>query len=224
VAGDRNEKMENHIEKPFWKRVLWINLWLIALLATVAFARNIRVSHWVDDAVASASAESGIPARLIMAVMRKESRFNPNAVGAAGEIGLMQIMPETAEKWARSMKMDDFDLNQLYDPTVNARIGAWYLKYCFKVWNDRKDPLPYVLASYNAGPKTAKDWAEIEMRANIPFLDAIAYPVTQIYVTDITADYLGTSRKKAKAAKPDGEAKAGEPSNVDPAATAAPAN
>ena len=52
--------------------------------------------HAYDSAIVKASALYGVDARLIRAVIWKESRFNPKCVGKAGEIGLMQVTPAAA--------------------------------------------------------------------------------------------------------------------------------
>lgn len=71
------------------------------------------VSYWASAL--------GIDPNLIWAVINTESGGNPNVVGAAGEIGLMQLMPPTAAYYGVSS-------DQLYDPYYNVQAGASYLK------------------------------------------------------------------------------------------------
>jgi hypothetical protein len=84
---------------------------------------------------------ANIDFRLILAIIDKESEFNPRAVGRAGEIGLMQIMPKTAQLVATNAGWKDFEgpsarrsdgtyanLGSLGNPRWNVRIGVAYLK------------------------------------------------------------------------------------------------
>lgn len=64
----------------------------------------------------------GVPAKLVHAIVRYESGYNPNARGGVGEIGLMQIRPETA----KMMGYTD-SASGLYDPETNLRYGVKYL-------------------------------------------------------------------------------------------------
>ena len=76
---------------------------------------------------------------LLMAVIKVESDFNPNALSPKGAIGLMQIMPETAR---------ELGLIDPFDPLQNIHGGARYLSDCIH----RFDNLGLGLAAYNAGP------------------------------------------------------------------------
>jgi len=76
---------------------------------------------------------------LIKAVMHVESGFNPHAVSDKGAQGLMQLMPETAQRYGAE---------DLFDPAQNVRAGALYLKDLQKMF---KNNMRLVLAAYNAG-------------------------------------------------------------------------
>src|SRR3972149_3153728 len=64
---------------------------------------------------------------LVAAVMREESTFNPVAVSKTGALGLMQIMPETAEFIAGKTGHTRLDRDGLLDPALNIKFGSWYL-------------------------------------------------------------------------------------------------
>jgi soluble lytic murein transglycosylase-like protein len=112
------------------------------------------------------SERAGLDYRLVMAVIDKESGFKPDAVGASGEIGLMQIMPLTAEDVVREVK-GKFkyvpptpgkngsrynSLGSLADPATNVRIGIAHLKWQLDKY---ADPVT-ALRSYNRGDAAAK--------------------------------------------------------------------
>lgn len=98
-----------------------------------------------------ASAETGIPMDLLIAQARQESSFNPNARGAAGEIGIFQIKPSTAAN--PGFGMAGVDAATLNDPRANILFGAQYLKARGGANADFNDPRVQAaaLAAYNGG-------------------------------------------------------------------------
>jgi hypothetical protein len=104
--------------------------------------------------------------RLVMAVMRAESNFDPLARSSKGAQGLMQLIPETAERFA---------VKDITDPFDNIRGGMAYLKWLLSFF--RGDVI-LSLAAYNAGEKT------IEKFGGVP-----PYPETMAYVQRIRSAY-----------------------------------
>jgi hypothetical protein len=80
-----------------------------------------------------------VDAALVKAVMHVESGFNPHAVSDKGAQGLMQLMPDTAQRYGAE---------DLFDPVQNVRAGVLYLKDLQKMF---KNNTRLVLAAYNAG-------------------------------------------------------------------------
>ncbi len=112
--------------------------------------RSGRLSPW-DDVVREAAARHSLDWRLVAAVMYQESRFDPRSRSWAGAVGLMQLMPATAQ----SLGVDD-----LRDPKQSIRAGAAYLRWLL----DRFGPdlplaarLRFALASYNVGYEHVRD-------------------------------------------------------------------
>jgi soluble lytic murein transglycosylase-like protein len=85
---------------------------------------------------------------LVLAVMRVESRYYNFAVSPVGAMGLMQVMPKTAEEIAAQLDITWRGPNMLFDPIANVRLGVAYLKQL----SERYDNLPTALAAYNWGP------------------------------------------------------------------------
>ncbi|HEX5171729.1 MAG TPA: transporter substrate-binding domain-containing protein, partial [Cyclobacteriaceae bacterium] len=99
-----------------------------------------------DNLIKEGAVTLGWDWRLLAAVIYQESRFHPEDESWAGARGLMQLMPETAER---------FGANDLNDPRQSLRAGVKYLKYLDRYWSKTiKDPderIKFVLASYNSG-------------------------------------------------------------------------
>ena len=111
----------------------------------------------------SVSAKYNLDYRLIMALIDKESEFNPKAVGRAGEIGLMQIMPDTAKLLTITLKLDwtpptpkkgggYATLGTLGNPQANIEIGVAFLAERIEKFGDVKTGL----RAYNRGDAAAR--------------------------------------------------------------------
>lgn len=102
------------------------------------------------------SVERRIPVRLVLAVVREESRFDPAVTSRAGAVGLMQIMPSTGEWLATKIGVTDFSYEKLSDPSFSITAGCWYLRHLL----DRYDgSVVAALAAYNAGHSRIESWA-----------------------------------------------------------------
>ncbi|MDX9881702.1 MAG: transporter substrate-binding domain-containing protein [Prolixibacteraceae bacterium] len=99
-----------------------------------------------DDLIKEESAGTGFDWRLIAAIIYKESQFDPEAQSWAGAYGLMQIMPETAER---------YNISNIEDPRMNIRAGIRNLKWLKEQFStqvpDSTQRIKFVLAAYNVG-------------------------------------------------------------------------
>jgi soluble lytic murein transglycosylase-like protein len=85
----------------------------------------------------------GLPAALVHSVIAAESAYDPNAVSSKGAVGLMQLMPATAQ---------DLAVSDRTDPGQNVRGGTTYLRQLLERYRESPDSLLLALAAYNAGP------------------------------------------------------------------------
>lgn len=125
-----------------------------------------------DDIIREASEQYSIPFEFIKAVIRVESAFDPHAVSHAGAMGLMQLMPATAE----SMNCAD-----PFDPRENIMAGTRYLQLLSNRYNG---DINLVLSGYNAGSGA------------VALYDGIPYEATRRYVERVYGyyqDYLAAS-------------------------------
>ena len=120
-----------------------------------------------DDLISQASKQYGVDSRLVKAIIKAESDFNPKAVSKKGAMGLMQIMPENFQH---------LDIQDPFNPRENILGGTRYFKYLY----DRFDgKLALSLAAYNAGPTAVDNY-----NRTIP-----PYRETEQYVRRVLAYY-----------------------------------
>lgn len=117
--------------------------------------------------IEEASEKYNVDSKLIQALIKQESGFNPNAVSKAGAKGLMQLMPKTA----LSLGVKD-----AFNPKENIEGGVKYLKQMLDKYHGNKI---LALAAYNAGP------GAVDKFSGVP-----PYKETQNYVKSILANYL----------------------------------
>jgi len=128
---------------------------------------NVAQRRQLAPLVSTVAQEYGIEAALLHAVITVESGYNARARSAKGAIGLMQLMPETAERYA---------VRDARDPRDNLRGGARYLRDLIAMFGQ---DLLLALAAYNAG-----EAAVIQAGNKVP-----PYPETRSYVPRVLAHY-----------------------------------
>ncbi|UCG06129.1 MAG: lytic transglycosylase domain-containing protein [Desulfobacterales bacterium] len=99
-----------------------------------------------DDLISNACEIYGVDFRLVKAIIKAESDFNPRAVSKKGAVGLMQIMPENFQL---------LDIQNPFDPKENIMGGTRYFKYLYDRFEGK---LTLSLAAYNAGPTTVDNY------------------------------------------------------------------
>lgn len=123
-----------------------------------------------------AAERTGVDYDLIKAVIAVESGFDAQAVSPKGAVGLMQLMPATAERFGVAASKKRSLQQQLVDPAVNVPAGARYLSYLMDLFPGRLD---LVLAAYNAGEGAVQKFG----KAIPPYKETMNYvkAVTGIY-------------------------------------------
>lgn len=131
--------------------------------------------------IARAARMTRVDSSLVIALARQESAFNPAAISHAGAMGLMQVMPQTANEVLGfspdSMELEQFDI---LNPKNNAEVGAVYLS---RMLRRHGGQVEYALASYNAGPAAVSRWKN--RFGDVPvdvFVEEIPYAETRDYV------------------------------------------
>ena len=98
--------------------------------------------------------DNGLDPALLAAVIYQESKFKANARSPSGAIGLMQLLPDTAQGIALHTGGTAFRVDDLYVPELNVRYGAWYLRHLLRKYGDERT----ALAAYNAGQDNVDRW------------------------------------------------------------------
>ena len=130
----------------------------------------------------------GLDPNLILAVIREESRFAPQALSPAGAIGLMQIMPKTGQDIARDLTKPGFSPAALNDPETSMEFGYYYLQKLFEQFQGN---LAYTIGAYNAGPNKIRDWLTAKPRLDLfEFIEDIPYPETNGYIKKVLQNYI----------------------------------
>ena len=121
---------------------------------------------------------------LVLSVMRKESTFEPNISSRVGALGLMQVIPRTANWVAKQANIQDYVLSK---PEDNIKIGTWYLAYNHKRYQDNS---LFAVASYNAGTGNVNQWLRRYNTKDLDvFAEQIPFQETKDYVEGVFGNY-----------------------------------
>ena len=133
-----------------------------------------------------------VDAALIMAVARRESEFNAQAISHANAHGLMQVMPATARDMATELNLEISNADLIESPELNLRIGSAYLAHLVE---DFDGYLPAMLAAYNAGPSRATAWRQIggygskNVDRVVDWVEAVPFAETRNYIMRVSEGY-----------------------------------
>jgi soluble lytic murein transglycosylase len=156
-----------------------LDLWRLAYPAP--FAEVLRET--ADD--------EEVPDLLLLALIRQESFFDPLAGSPVGARGLTQVMPATGEAIAHDLAWADFDIDDLYRPSVSLRFGAHYLAEQLDLF---EGSVYHALAAYNGGPGNALRWQRAAGDDVDRFLEEIEFSETKTYVR-LVAENLARYRQ-----------------------------
>lgn len=129
---------------------------------------------------------NGFPPLLLLALMRQESLYQPDAVSSADAMGLTQVIPATADAIAADLGEVDFQYSDLSRPNVSIRFGAHYLGGVLEGFGG---VFPVALAAYNGGPGNAGRWWEAAGGDPDLFVETIDYEETRAYVELVMENY-----------------------------------
>lgn len=125
---------------------------------------------------------------LIASIIRVESNYKPQAVSPKGAIGIMQLMPDTAEWILSHENFGSISLDDIgHEPDAGIRIGTWYIRDLLRQFDGN---LVVSLAAYNAGPGKVRQWLKDRTWDGQPdSIDHIPYGETRQYVQKVLYYY-----------------------------------
>jgi soluble lytic murein transglycosylase len=154
-------------------------------------AVNRRTIRWLypeplPEITAPAAARFGVDPALLLAVIRRESSFRPDARSAAGAEGLLQLRPATAERLAALLGLPGGVGARLREPETAIPVGAHYLGLLLARFGEPA----LAVAAYNAGPAPVAGWASA--RPSLPldaWVESIPWRETRQYVKGVVAEW-----------------------------------
>lgn len=171
-------------------KIITYGLLLIVLLYVVFIWGNYEIKRLLpikyEEQVTKYAQENGLDPFLVYAIINTESHFAPEAASDAGAVGLMQLLPSTAQ-WIAEKYDIAYSKEELTDPELNIQLGCRYFAYLLEHFGgDEK----LAITAYNGGPANVDKWLEdSQYSADGKTLTAIPYKETANYVKKVTVSY-----------------------------------
>jgi soluble lytic murein transglycosylase len=134
---------------------------------------------FADEVRDATARQPGVDAALVYSIMREESGYRPRVLSVTGARGLLQLMPETAERVAREQALASFQADDLFVPGVNIALGSAYLGELVGRFHGKPSA---AIGSYNAGPHRVAAWLDGGALEDDEWVEAIPYDQTRGYV------------------------------------------
>lgn len=148
-----------------------------------------------SDEVARQSKLRGLDPLWVHALIRQESKYNPNALSKSNAMGLMQLLVGTAYGVSKHNSIPLSSKEQIFEPTTNIKLGCAYLAYVLK---GKEGNCMLATASYNGGPNAVARWLkQFKERGQSDFdiyVEDIAFKETRLYVKRVFAHYWNYER------------------------------
>lgn len=182
---------------------------LVILVVLLASAYLFFPSYWehrYDELIARQARVYRLDEKLVWSLIYQETYFRAWKLGAADEVGLMQVTPTVAREWAKETGFKEFEkqaaenVNEfLADPERNIQAGCWYLEKLRERYRGRPAETAMMLAAYNAGHSRVEEWTKDIDPATLTeaqFVDRIGISTTKHYVSSILVRYRLDLAKK----------------------------
>ena len=149
------------------------------------------------DEVSKYSQQNRLDPYLTLAVIREESRFNPQALSRSRAHGLMQIIPRTGRLLAKQLKINPFYYKKMYQVETNLQMGTYYLSNLISSFDGN---IALALAGYNGGPARVKKWVKSWYNGDMrnldidEFVEYIPLRETRYYVQKVLHSYYEYKR------------------------------
>ena len=164
------------------RRMMALAVMLVGVVAALVYLRNPHTPDFIErlrypleyKAIVRGHARNyRLEPALLAAVIYQESKFDAHAKSESGAIGLMQLLPSTAEGIAVHTGGSAFRTSDLWNPEINVRYGAFYLRRLLNKYGNER----LALAAYNAGQDNGDRWRAAGK--------GIAFAETRAYVSRV---------------------------------------
>ncbi|MCH2540919.1 MAG: lytic transglycosylase domain-containing protein [Alphaproteobacteria bacterium] len=171
--------------------------------AKYAQKKNIYLYHYAYPQLTNyKNIYKDVEKELVYGVIKQESAFDPKAISRVGARGMMQVMPATASKISKKIKLNYSKERLTSDPEYNIKLGSYYLYSLAEEYDS------YILAlvGYNAGPRRIKRWVKKFGDPRKKNIDAVSWiekiPIkeTRLYVKIVLSN-LQVYRQKNQSSK-----------------------
>jgi soluble lytic murein transglycosylase len=178
------------------RRIVSLGVMLAAIAAGALYLQNgtpdwfqrLRYPLHYGEIVRGHARNYHLEPALLAAVIYQESKFNSDARSKSGAIGLMQLLPSTAHGIALHTGGSKFRTADLYNPELNVRYGAWYLRHLLDKYHGERT----ALAAYNAGQQNVDTWIAngqgirfAETRAYVDKVESLKRTYRKIYASQL---------------------------------------
>lgn len=191
------------------KRLIPIVLLLLIIIGIGLYYFNRYWIHRYDSLITRQASIYRLDPDLVWSIIYEETYFRPWKVGAAGEVGLMQVTPAVGREWAAATGMRELERQMerdpssvVRDPERNIQIGCWYLEKLYEQYRDTPGAEARMIAGYNAGPSRVAEWNKTDpgMRSLTvdEFVARIDIPSTRAYVISILERYNKLKNSKQR--------------------------
>lgn len=156
--------------------------------------------HRFDELIARQASVYRLDKNLIWSVIYEETYFRAWQIGAADEVGLMQVTPTVAREWASETGFREFEkqtaenvVEFLREPERNIQVGCWYLEKLREKYRGLPAEEAMTLAAYNAGASRVEEWTKQnpngDQMSEQEFIESINISSTKSYVASILERY-----------------------------------
>ncbi|GGD52762.1 lytic transglycosylase domain-containing protein [Paenibacillus nasutitermitis] len=178
------------LKKVLKKRVL---LFLVIVLLVMLYLKSDWMNRWMypihyQSDIQISSVNYGLDPHLVAAIIRVETNFSNNKVSKKGAIGMMQLMPDTADWIAEKGKFTKISHNAIASRAdISIEMGAWYLN---SLQQQFKGNTYAIVAAYNAGPGTVNRWlSDGTWDGKMETVNQLPYGETRHYVQRVIYYY-----------------------------------
>lgn len=128
---------------------------------------------------------TGMAPEWILSLIRQESSFRFDVKSPSNAVGLMQLLPSTAQEIAKEYKLKDYGPDSLLNPDINIKLGSVYLARLIKSFNGN---VPIALAAYNTGQGRIRRW--LGSRKDVSPLEIVptSSPEVEVWIDELPWD------------------------------------